>query len=258
MQVSGSAVMPVNQPQPGVAVAGGTMAPGATPPPPGATGVMPPPPPGRVDTSPWKKPPRTGTSYGGVPTVGAQANPADYDSVREFSDQAYGQARRTLDPQQEQMRRRTQQDLINKGIDPSSPQGMAMLDQEQRNITDMDQSALFNALQFGQGIQQQMFGQDFANVQQAGNMQAQKWNYDLGMGNLDMARQGQDFNQMMGLEGLQFRDRMYGDKRSDYQDALTMSLMGITPIPGVIGYDPTSFAMQQKQLSSGGGFLSGI
>jgi len=144
---------------------------------------------------------------------------ADYQGVQGFADQAYEQARRNLDPQQEQQRRRMEQDLINKGIDPSSEQGMAMLDQQTRNFTDQDTSAMFGALGFGQGIQNQTFQQSLA------------W-------------QGQDFNQMMGLEGLQFRDRQYGDSRSDYQDALTMALLGMTPIPGAGQYSPGQYAYQ--------------
>lgn len=253
--------MPVNQDQTGMPIATATTT-GGLPPPPGGAGVMPPGPPGMQaqtkNTAPWRKPPPTATSYGGQNTVGASAGPADYEGVQGFADQAYQQARRDLDPMQEQMQRRTQQDLINKGVDPSSPQGMAMLDQENRNISDQNSTALFGALQFGQGIQNQMFGQDLANTQQAGNMQQAKWQYDLGNKNLDMNQQGQDFNQMIGLEGLQFRDRMYGDKRSDYQDALTMSLMGMSPVPGVVGYDPTSLAQQQKNMSGGGGFLGSI
>lgn len=221
-------------------------------PPPGVTG-------GPSNTSPFNAlPPPGGASYGGQSTVGASAGPADYEGVRGFADQAYEEARRSIDPQQEQQGRRMEQDLINKGVDPSSPQGKAMLDQQNRNFSAQDNSALFSALQFGQGVQSQMFNQDFQNTQQAGNMQQAKWNYDLGAGNLDMMQQGQDFNQMIGLEGLQFRDRRYGDQRSDYQDALTMSLMGMTPVPGVMGYDPSGLASQQINNSSGGGVLGAL
>ena len=200
------------------------------------------------------------------PTVGAEAAPADYESVQGFADQAYEQARTRIDPMQEQAGRRMEQDLINKGIDPSSDQGKAMLTQQNQNFSDQDNAATFGALQFGQGIQQQMFGQDFQNVQHAGNMQLGNRaadntrygidkQYSLGMGNLDVNRQGQDFGQMMGLEGNQFRNRAYNDSRSDYQDALTMSLMGMTPVPGYGGYDPSGLAGTQINNSSGGGFF---
>ena len=39
--------------------------------------------------------------------------------------------------------------LVNKGIDPSSPQGMAMLEQQNNNFTDQNNAATVGALQFG-------------------------------------------------------------------------------------------------------------
>ena len=228
-----------------------------------------------------------GTQFGGVGTVGAQAGPADYAGVQGFADQAYQQARRNIDPQQEQARRRTSQDLMNKGIDPSSEQGMAMLDQQSRNFSDQDNAANFQALQFGQGIQQQMFGQDMANTQQAGNMQQALWQaqlgqsgqdiqqygmdqqfnlgqsgqdlqrhmgdqtFQLGMGNLDMNRQGQSFNQMMGMDAAQFRNMQFNRQGEQYQDALTMSLMGQTPIPGVQPSNPAGIAGGMLQDNPG-------
>ncbi len=157
---------------------------------------------------------------------------------------------------QEQQSRRMEQDLINKGIDPSSEQGMAMLDQQNRNFADQDNSANFAALQFGQGIQDQMFNQNMANTVQAGNMQQAKWGYDINRGNQSILQQGQDFNQMIGLEGIDFRNRAYNDNQDKYYDQLTMALMGQTPIPGYGGYDPTGLAGQQIAGSSGGGILS--
>ena len=261
--------------------------------------------PGQADIGP-------GTEFGGQTTMNAQAGPADYQGVQGFADQAYTQARRNLDPQQEQMTRRMSQDLVNKGIDPSSPQGKAMLDQQNRNISDQNSKASFDALRFGQGMQQQMFGQDMARTQQAGQMQQAKWQADLGrsgqdiqryqgdqqfelgkmgqdlqrygmdqqydlgqsgqdlqrygmesqfnlgMGNLDMRRQGQDFNQMLGLEGVDFRNRRYNDSRSDYQDQLTMALMGGTPVPGAANFDPSGLAGTQIGNSAGGGLISGL
>ena len=256
--------------------------PPGSPAPPPAIGAMPPAPPtGRLGS---------GTQFGGVGTVGAQAGPADYQGVQGFADQAYSQARRNIDPAQAQASRRMEQDLINKGIDPSSEQGMAMLDQQNRNFADQDNSANFAALQFGQGIQNQMFNQGMANTQQAGNMQqalwqaqnqrystdAQKYGIDVGantarnaqevqrygidqntgiaQGQLNLATQGQDFNQMMGLEGVDFRNRAYNDKQDQYYDQLTMAMMGI-PIPGYGGYDPSGLASDQMATSGGGGIF---
>lgn len=245
------------------------------PPPPRGTGKFSPFAPTQAPNAPGALPPSAPGTYAGQKTVGASAGPMDYASIQGFSDDALTQARRHIDPAQDQARRRMEQDMINKGVDPRSDAGMAMMDQQSRNFADQDQSALFNALQFGTNIQNQMFGQSMANTQQAGQMQQAEWqrdiaargqdinkygmdqNFELGMGNLDVTRQGQDFNQMMGLEANQFRNRAYADKRSDYQDALTMSLMGMTPVPGVIGYDPTALAGMQLG-GGGGGFFSGI
>jgi hypothetical protein len=263
--------------------------------------------------------------------------------VQGFADQAYQQARRNIDPIQEQQGRRMEQDLVNKGIDPSSAQGKAMLDQQNRNFADQDSAASFGALQFGQGVQKQMFDQSMQNTVQAGNMQQAAWNRDvatrgqdvnrelgirgqdvqrdlgmgglnvqrelglggmglqrdlgmggldvqrelghlnvgaqrdlgfgglnvqrelglggqqvqrdLGMGGLNLQQQQQDWAQMMGLEGVDFRNRAYNDNQDKYYDQLTMSLMGMMPIPGTVGYDPTDLARQQIVSSGGGGFF---
>ena len=78
---------------------------------------------------------------------------------------------------------------------------------------------------------------------------------DLGRANLDLQRQGQDFGQMMGLEGVDFRNRAYNDKQNQYYDQLTMAMMGQTPVPGVIGYDPSSLAGTMYGATGGGGFF---
>jgi hypothetical protein len=263
-------------PQPGTAVPPPAPGVAAGPPP----GLVAGPPPGAGYPTPPAAPaqmnigggPQGGGSFAGQRTVGAEAGPADYQGVQGFADQAYQQARRNIDPMQAQASRRMEQDLINKGIDPMSEQGMAMLDQQNRNFADQNNSATFGALQFGQGIQNQMFNQAFQNTAQAGQMQQAQWqnqtaqrgqdvqkygmdqNFNIQSGQLDMARQGQDFNQMMGLEGVDFRNRAYNDKQAQYYDQLTMAMMGI-PIPGYGGYDPTGLASAQMAASGGGGFF---
>ena len=169
-----------------------------------------------------------GSNFNGDPTSGARASWADYGGVQGFADQAYENARRYLDPQQEQDERRFEQMLINKGIDPNSEAGQEMYAQMMRAFGDQDQGAAFNALGFGQGIQDQMFRQNFMNTQQAGNMQMAQWanennqmnrdlqrylydqNYNLGlgslglnsylgMGNLGIAQQQQDLSKYLGI-----------------------------------------------------------
>lgn len=161
----------------------------APPPPPG--GAIPMPPTGG-QFSPIRA--REDNFYGGQQIAGAAPSQADYGSVQGYADQAYQQARRNIDPLQEQQSRRTEQSLINKGIDPSSEQGKAMLDQQNRNFADQNAAASFGALQFGQGIQNQMSQQELANQQLAGNMQQGLWGQET-------ARKGQDLQWQLGQMG---------------------------------------------------------
>lgn len=204
----------------------------------------------------------SGTQFGGQSTTGAQAGAADYAGVQGFADQAYQQARRNIDPMQEQQGRRMEQDLVNKGIDPSSPQGMAMLDQQNRNFADQNNSATFGALQFGQDIQDQMFNQDFMNTKQAGDMAQGMWGnqrnqqnvygqkygnelnagvgyanigsndrrndqlYNLGLGNLELGRQGQDFAETVGYDNMDYRNDLFNQNQSNWQNTFISNLMG--------------------------------
>ena len=157
-----------------------------TPPPPGGGVIAPPPGAGGAPGMPPGYDPNAPNQYGGQTIAGADPSQADYNSVQGYADQAYQQARRSIDPMQEQQSRRMEQDLINKGIDPSSEQGMAMLDQQNRNFTDQNNAATFGALQFGQGIQNQMAQQEQQKAALAGQMQQGLWGQELGAAGLDM------------------------------------------------------------------------
>jgi hypothetical protein len=148
--------------------------------------------------------------YGGQQIAGADPSAADYASVQSYADQAYKQARRNIDPMQEQAGRRMEQDLINKGIDPSSPQGMAMLDQQNRNFADQNAAASFGALQFGQGIQGQMAQQEQQKAQLAGQMQQGLWGQELGRHGQDLQYQLGRMNQNVGLTNA--ANQRYGDE----------------------------------------------
>jgi len=211
-----------------------------------------------------------------------------------------------------------QQEMINKGIDPNSPQGQEMMKMKGMQQADARNAAAFNSLGFGQGIQNQMAQQDLARSGIAGDMQKALWNAQLGssgqdlqrylgnqqaglasqqmqnqmslgnaglanqmamanmqnqlgyagldnqrygldlnrygmdlqnqqfMGGLDLSRQGQEFNQMMGLENNQFRNNQFNFGQQQYQDQLMMALMGMTPVPGV------------AQISPGGAYNAGL
>ena len=210
-----------------------------------------------------------GTQFGGQTTVNPQAAPADYNSVRGFADQAYQQSMRNLQPQMDSQNRRFDQQLINQGLDPSSEAGRLAADQLARNQNDLQSKAAFDALQFGQGIQNQMFGQDLQRSQLAGQMQMGDWAnntamnniragiygdqlgfksnanaqevakyqsqlaHQLGMGNLDLSRQQQDWNEYNDLEGMnqwQANFNRTGDWRN--QD-LMLAMMGMgNQMPG--------------------------
>ena len=101
--------------------------------------------------------------YGGQQIAGATPSQADYQSVQGYADAAHQNARRYLDHQQDMQNRRMSQELINQGIDPNSAQGqerMKMLGMQQ---ADANNAAAFGAMQFGQGIQNQMSQQELAN-----------------------------------------------------------------------------------------------
>jgi hypothetical protein len=117
--------------------------------------------------------------YGGQDMF-ADPSQADYQSVQGYADQAYDQAMKRMEPQHAEQNRRLQQELINKGIDPNSAQGMQMADNLARQQADQMNSATFNALQFGQGIQNQMFGQEQAQADRAAAMQQALWGNQLG------------------------------------------------------------------------------
>jgi hypothetical protein len=253
--------------------------------------------------------------YGGQQIAGAQPNAADYNSVQNYANAAYENSQRYMAPQHASQNRRMQQEMINKGIDPNSAQGQEMQKMMAMQQGDQQNAAMFGAMQFGQGIQNQMAQQKQAQAGLAGQMQQAFWNqqgnadqrrlqaylgnqqnqlgyaglenqaniasmqdktsrlgiqnnynlgmagidaqrytadlnHQLGMGNLDLHRQGQDFNQMLGLEGIDFRNRQYSDQQQQYQDQITMALMGMTPVPGTTAIDPTG-AFNQTIGSAG-------
>lgn len=152
----------------------------------------------------------------------------DYDSVREFSDQAYQQARRHLDPMQDAQNRRLDQELINRGVDPRSEMGKEMAAQLARGQNDQNNSAMFSALGFGQGLQGQMYDQM------------------MGRNNMELSRQVQDFNEMMGFDSIDYRNDAFNEGNRRFNMGFMMPFFGmqnpwasgmdnITPDSG--GYD---------------------
>ena len=118
--------------------------------------------------------PEEKAQYGGQEMFGDPSQ-ADYDSVQQYGDQAYEQSMKRLNPQMETQNKRLQQEMINKGIDPNSAQGQRMQDDLSRQQADQKNSATFSALQFGQGIQNQMAQQEQQKANLAGQMQQGLW-----------------------------------------------------------------------------------
>lgn len=161
----------------------------------------------------------SGTQFGGQSTTGAQAGAADYAGVQGFADAAYDESRRYLDPQQDQQNRRMDQELINKGIDPRSDMGQQMANQLSMQQNDQNTSAAFNAMGFGQGIQDQMFNQSFKNTQQAGEMAQGNWRNQQTNQNVYAGKYGDELQSNLGWGniGLGYNnadvDRYRGDQQ---------------------------------------------
>jgi hypothetical protein len=142
---------------------------------------------------------------------------------------------RYLEPQMELQDERFAQELINKGIDPNSEAGQRAFRQKSMSQNDMMSKSAFDALGYGSSLQDQMFGQDATRSQLANAMlQAQmglsqrgrEFDTQAGMSSYDQA-----FGQMMGLEGLNYRDYLSYVDQSRYQDQISMALAGLAPSP---------------------------
>jgi hypothetical protein len=167
-------------------------------------------------------PPTQDYPYGGNPNQAGGNNPAspwatmppnqaNYDQMQQFGDQAYDYSRRYVDPQQEQDQRRINQEMVNRGVDPQSQQGQEMMDQMSMRHGDQNDASAFGAMQFGQGIQNQMFGQQ------------------LGWGGLELGRQQQDFSELMGYDSIDYRNNQYNELNNRWDQKLAMSMAGLNP-----------------------------
>lgn len=139
--------------------------------------------------------------YGGQQIAGADPRLGDYQSVHNYADQAYANAARYLEPAMEQQSDRLNQEIINKGVDPNSDMGRAMKDDLARRQNDAQNSAAFSALGFGQGIQNQMFGQELQKSQLAGDMQKALWQSQLGASGQELQKYVADQNFELGQSG---------------------------------------------------------
>ena len=225
---------------------------------------------------PWS--PEASNQYGGQTIAGHQPSQADYNSVQQYSDAAHENARRYLDPQQEMQNQRFDQELINKGIDPNSDAGQKAAQQLSMQQADADNAAAFNAMQFGQGIQNQMFDQSQQQAGLAGDMQKALWDaqlggrgqeaqYDvgmagveankygaklahqLGMGQLDVSRDTNQWNKTQDLWQNNFQTKSYNDS----MDMMRLALLkgNMAPAPNAPSLDPNSPYANETGQSGG-------
>ena len=90
-------------------------------------------------------------------------------AFQNYQDAAYQQAQRNIAPQQEAQLKAFDQQMVNKGIPAGSKAYNLAQAQMQRGQNDQNQAANFGAMQFGQGAQEQAFGQDFKDRSLAQN-----------------------------------------------------------------------------------------
>jgi hypothetical protein len=172
---------------------------------------------------------------GGVSAVNPEAGEFDYGGVQDFADAAWQNSMRYLDPQLTQQDERFAQQLINQGIDPYSEAGQRAFQQKEMSQNDLLSKSAFDALGYGAGLQNQMFGQDATRSQLANALLQSQWGltqrgheFDIGAG---MQANEQAFNQMLGLEGLNYRDYQTMIDQQRYQDSLALALAGLAPAP---------------------------
>ena len=195
------------------------------------------------------------TSWGGISGVNPEASQADYDSVRGYADAAYQEAQRYMDPQLAEEDARFTQELINRGIDPYSEQGQKAFMMKERGQSDMQSKAMFDSLGFGQGIQEQMFGQELSRSELANALIKANWDVESGenMFGANLNEQGRQFdvgaamkandmnyNQMMGIEGLGFRDWWAANQQQNWQDEFDRGWLDYVPGGGAGGDSGTS------------------
>jgi len=113
------------------------------------------------------------SGYGGGGQVLGRFGPTDFNqSVQAAQNAAYGQATSRLDPQWQQAEQQQIAQLTAQGLGPNSQAYQTAMANFGRAKTDAYNQANFGAIQAGQDIQQQLFGQaaqqaGFANAAQA-------------------------------------------------------------------------------------------
>jgi hypothetical protein len=83
--------------------------------------------------------------------------------------------------------------------------------------------------------QNQRYGQDLNYMLGMGGQDLQRYGMDqsnqLGQGQLDLSRQGQNFNELMGMEGMNFRNNQFNQGQQNWQDQFLYNMMMGQPAP---------------------------
>lgn len=222
------------------------------------------------------------TFYGNTPAANhigqqaqAQISPDILNSMQGYTDAAYQQQLRQLDPQWQQRQAAFGQQMVGQGLQP----GSAAYDNAMRDFTasqnDAYSQARLSSMQAGLGAQNQAFGQGLANATLTNNRDiagiganaqrssaamgahASMYNNDnnnattqlLGLGNLGLGYQGQqdardqnDFENMLAAFGFGNSQDMYNNEQTS---GAAQNLMGQIPHGGPALIDVTGpYGMQ--------------
>lgn len=119
-----------------------------------------------------------GRYQGQISPEDIQVGGPDFQSWQQFSDAAYDEATRRLDPQWQANQDRFAQDMVNKGLQPGTPAYDRAMRNFEQNKSDAYGSARNQALQQGLAAQQQAFGQGQAEAQLANALRTAQMGQD--------------------------------------------------------------------------------
>jgi len=166
------------------------------------------------------------SAIGNVNATAHQSNfgPVDtgLSAFQQFSDSAYDQAWRQMQPQMDAQQRRAEQSLVSRGLQPGSAAYNAEMDRITRGQNDMLNQAAYGAQQQGMAAQNQYFNQAMQNNQFG--LAQNNQNYQHGFGYDQLANQ-------RGIAGLNAaastanantnaRASMYGQDQANYRALL--------------------------------------
>ncbi|MGB1321743.1 MAG: tail fiber domain-containing protein, partial [Vibrio gallaecicus] len=147
---------------------------------------------------------------GGQPSQGGRFSPVNtgVDAFQGYTDSAYAQAMRQMQPQMDQQQRGIEQSLVSRGLQPGSPAYNSEMDRMTRGQNDMLSTAAYGAQQQGLAAQNQAYTQQFG--------------YDQLSNQRDIAQIGAAAQ--TGAAGMGARASMYGADQANYRADLANAL----------------------------------